>query len=70
MKLGRVAMVVGCTFFFLACGKTQATPNEKPERTAPICARQDCATRQIIDDGCANGQCLACVNACPADRDD
>jgi hypothetical protein len=34
-------------------------------RSAPICARQDCATKQIVDDGCDDtGRCLSCVNLC------
>ena len=37
-------------------------------RTVPVCAVEDCATHQIVDDGCARGwfgaQCLACLNMC------
>lgn len=30
----------------------------------PTCAVTDCATGKIVDDGCVNGVCLACTNAC------
>jgi hypothetical protein len=45
----------------------------------PICALQDCTTKQIIDDGCSktwfilDEQCLACATMCrnePRDRSD
>jgi hypothetical protein len=30
----------------------------------PHCAVTDCATGQIVDNGCVNGVCLSCTNAC------
>ena len=33
-------------------------------RAKPHCEIVDCATGEVIDDGCVNGVCAACVNAC------
>lgn len=34
-------------------------------RKEPICAVQDCATGEVIDDGCdATGRCASCINSC------
>jgi hypothetical protein len=38
---------------------------KKRGRATPICAQQDCATKQMVDDGCDDeGRCLSCVNVC------
>jgi hypothetical protein len=53
----------------VACGK-KPDANPHPDRKVPVCAQQDCATGQIVDDGCAivdgKKSCLSCVNACPS----
>ena len=38
---------------------------DKSNRSEPVCARQDCATGKILDDGCAaDGRCKSCINDC------
>jgi hypothetical protein len=36
-----------------------------PDRPTPVCAKRNCETGEIIDDGCsADGKCLSCSNDC------
>ena len=37
----------------------------KATRTTPVCARLDCATGNVVDDGCTgDGRCTSCVTTC------
>jgi len=37
----------------------------RSNRAVPVCAVQDCATGEILDDGCAkDGKCKSCINDC------
>jgi len=73
------AMGTLAVLFLLACNNadsaTKATPPAssaagaaagRRTRATPVCATQDCATKKIIDDGCAaDGRCASCLNPCP-----
>lgn len=46
---------------------TAADPCVAPrsDRSNPVCAVQDCATGEILDDGCSHdGRCKSCINDC------
>jgi len=50
-----------------ACEKSSKDEllEKRKGRKEPVCAVQDCATGEIIDDGCdQTGRCLSCVNSC------
>jgi hypothetical protein len=43
-----------------------------PKRKTPVCATTDCATKKVVDDGCAEDEagkrvCLSCTNPCPGE---
>jgi hypothetical protein len=61
----RMLLVVLIALAF-APGCRSCTANRASGRASPVCAVQDCATGNIIDDGCAaDGRCLSCVTPCP-----
>lgn len=72
---GGVARGCFCIALLTASGLGQAACEKaKPEdevseqrkgRKEPIWAVQECATGEILDDGCdETGRCVACVNSC------
>jgi hypothetical protein len=59
-----VVAILGCDR--ASGGKDTGPTAKRSTRTTPVCATQDCATKKILDDGCAaDGKCASCVNACP-----
>jgi hypothetical protein len=37
----------------------------RSDRSNPVCAVQNCATGEILDDGCSHdGRCKSCINDC------
>lgn len=63
----RHALVLALILLLAAC-KKEPSKVHRTGRTKPVCATQDCATKTITDNGCADdGSCLSCVNMCPSD---
>lgn len=65
-RRGARATLIAALLLAAAGGCRACSGNAQRRRSTPICAVQDCATGQVIDDGCsADGRCLSCINPCP-----
>lgn len=75
LRAASLGLLVGCAPTSPTPTPNPAPPIEEKEDAGPSrppgCARQDCKTGEIVDDGCIHEKgrvwCASCVEACPED---